>query len=323
MAKRLCVLVALLVLLVGTATGQDAQSVLRAAATAMGDPSDVRSIQYSGTGWVGALGQSYSPNEDWPRFEVTSYTRTIDYTAGSSREEYTRRQGDYPHRGGGGTPIQGEQRRISMTRGKYAWRVQGNNANPLAPGAAAVQQLDIWLSPHGFLKAAMEGNPTAVSLTLEGRKKTIVSFTALGKYRVNGTINEENLVERVQTWVPNPALGDMVYEHRYTEYKDFGGARFPTVLHSHQGDPRLNAGHNTMEIRVSNARVNVSAPALTVPDAVRQATVPAVRVEIEELANGIWLFGGGSHNSVVVEFRDFVAVVEAPRNEERSLAARG
>jgi glyoxylase-like metal-dependent hydrolase (beta-lactamase superfamily II) len=32
------------------------------------------------------------------------------------------------------------------------------------------------------------------------------------------------------------------------------------------------------------------------------------------------LVAGGSHNSVAVEFRDFVAVVEAPLNEDRSIA---
>ena len=34
----------------------------------------------------------------------------------------------------------------------------------------------------------------------------------------------------------------------------------------------------------------------------------------------MWLLGGGTHNSVLVEFKDFVAVVEAPQNEARSLA---
>ena len=34
----------------------------------------------------------------------------------------------------------------------------------------------------------------------------------------------------------------------------------------------------------------------------------------------MWLVGGGSHNSVAVEFEDFVTVIEAPLNEERSLA---
>ena len=51
----------------------------------------------------------------------------------------------------------------------------------------------------------------------------------------------------------------------------------------------------------------------------RQATFP-VRVETQKLANGVYLLGGGTHNSVAVEFRDVVAIFEAPLNEERSLA---
>ena len=30
--------------------------------------------------------------------------------------------------------------------------------------------------------------------------------------------------------------------------------------------------------------------------------------------------GGGTHNSLLVEFKEYVAVVDAPNNEERSLA---
>jgi glyoxylase-like metal-dependent hydrolase (beta-lactamase superfamily II) len=92
------------------------------------------------------------------------------------------------------------------------------------------------------------------------------------------------------------------------------------VLHSHQGDQRLNQGHNFMEIRVSNVQPNVTVPALAVPDNVRQASVAAVRVESQKLSDGVWLVAGGSHHSVAVEFADFVSVVEAPLNEERSLA---
>ena len=316
MAKRLSVLVALGALLAGTAAAQDTQRVLRAAADAMGDPSNVR---YSGTGWVANVGQSYTPDDDWPWFEVTAYTRTIDYDDRSSREEYTRRQGSYPPRGGG-APLQGEQRRVFLTSGNYSWNMNGPNPAPQS-AAAEVRQLDIWMSPHGFLKAAADASDaTAVALMLQGRDLTIVSFTAMDKYRVNGTINEDNLVERVQTWVANPIFGDMIYDHRYTEYQDFEGVMFPTVLHSHQGDPRIHPGHNWMEIRVTNAQVDVNAATLTVPDTVRQATLPTVQVESTELADGVWRIAGGSHHSIAVEFRDFVAVVEAPQNEARSLA---
>ena len=290
--------------------------MLRAASEAMGAPSNV---WYSGAGWVANVGQSYTPDDDWPRFEVTTYTRTISYDDRSSREEYTRRQGNYPPQGGG-APLQGDQRRVLPTSGEYSWNLNGSNPAPQL-AAAEVRQLDIWMSPHGFLQAAADANDaTAVSLMLQGRDLTIVSFTAMGKYRVNGTINEDNLVERVQTWVANPIFGDMIYDHRYTEYQNFEGVMFPTVLHSHQGDPRIHPGHNWMEIRVTNAQVNVNAAALAVPDNVRQATLPTVLVESTALADGVWRLAGGSHHSIAVEFRDFVAVVEAPQHERRSLA---
>src|SRR5262245_33965337 len=318
MRKRLVVLLAVGALMGGTAIAQDAMTVLRAASTAMGT-ANLKSIRYSGTGWNAGVGQSFSPEEDWPRFEITAYTRTIDYDARISNEELTRRQGEYPQRGGGGTPLQGDQRAVTLVSANYAWNMQGTNAVP-QPAAAELRQLDIWLSPHGFIKAAMAANPTAASVNIAGSKVTIVSFTAMGKYRVNGTINDQNLVERVQTWVPNPVFGDMVYEHRYTEYKDYNGVKFPTVLHSHQGDPRLNPGHNWMEVRVTAVQPNVAASALTVPDTVRSATIPPVVVQSQRLANGVWLIAGGSHNSMLVEFKDFVAVVEAPQDENRSLA---
>lgn len=319
MVNTRLILVACATLLAGPAAAQDATSVLAAATEAMGGASAVSSIEYSGSGWVANVGQSYTPTDDWPRFEVADYTRTIDYDAHSSAEAYTRRQGDYPARGGG-SPIQGEQRRVWLTRGLHSWTLDGET--PVArPGAAAVRQLDIWMSPHGFLKAAADADDTsAVSLELEGRQMTIVSFTAMDDFRINGTINETHLVERVQTWIPDPIFGDMIYDHRYTEYRDFGGVMFPTILHSHQGDPRIHPGHNLMEIRVTDVQTNVSTAPVVVPDSVERALAPTVVVRSTEIADGVWRISGGTHHSVAIEFADFVAVVEAPQHEARSLA---
>ena len=57
---------------------------------------------------------------------------------------------------------------------------------------------------------------------------------------------------------------------------------------------------------------------LTVPDAVRTAAVPPVRAVSEKLGDGAWFIGGGSHNSVVVEFKDYIVVIETPLTEERA-----
>ena len=72
------VLVVFGVLFAGSATAQDARSVLTAAADKLG-VRNVRSIEYTGGGWVAAVGQSATPDDDWPRFEVINYTRTIDF----------------------------------------------------------------------------------------------------------------------------------------------------------------------------------------------------------------------------------------------------
>ena len=315
MRRTLPLIVALAALPAAPAAAQDVESVLLAAGEAMGNPS---SIEYSGTGWVANVGQSHTPADDWPRFEVTAYSRTIDYDAKSSKETHTRRQGDYPALGGG-APLLGEQERILLTSGGHAWTMRGSDAVP-QPAAATVRQLDIWMSPHGFLRAAADADDaTAVTLMLEGRELTIVSFTAMG-HRLNGTINEDNLVERTLTWVANPVFGDMIYDHRYTGYQDFGGVMFPTVIHSHQGDPRINPGHNSMEITVTAAAADVETGPPAVPDNVRDATAPPVVVRSTQMASGVWRIYGGSHHSVAVEFADFVAVVEAPQNEARSLA---
>lgn len=316
----------LLTLLVGTAAAQDARAVLQAAAKNMG-ADNLKTLQITGKGWIAGVGQSYSPEEDWPRFEVTTYTRTIDYDAKSSREELTRRQGNYPARG---QVIQGEQQLVSLSSGNYAWNMAGTNATAVAPDAAEIRQLEIWLTPHGFLKAALapNANPTALRTHIygdfaDGADVTIVSITALGKYRVNGTITSDNTVQRVQTWIPNPVFGDLVLEHRYDNYKTFGNLKFPSGLHSHMGNPVLHQGHNSQDIQVANIVANGPAPALAIPDAVRQAAVAPIKVESSKLGNGVYLIGGGTHHSVAVEFKDYVAVVEAPQHEERSLAVIG
>ena len=62
-------LFALAALAAGLSSAQDAKTVIQNAQKAMGDLS---SVQYSGTGKMGGLGQSYSPTGDWHTTIVTS-----------------------------------------------------------------------------------------------------------------------------------------------------------------------------------------------------------------------------------------------------------
>ena len=43
-------------------------------------------------------------------------------------------------------------------------------------------------------------------------------------------------------------------------------------------------------------------------------------VQVEEVGDGIWRLAGQSHHSILIEFDDFLALVEAPQNDARTLA---
>ena len=311
-------------LMAGSAAAQDAKSLLQAADRAAG-ASAVNSVQYNATGWIRFLGQNFTPDQDWNRVDLQSYTQTIDYANRSAKEEYVRVQGNNPRIGGGaGFPIQGAPRTTNFVSGNSAWTLNAQGQPQAQMDQAEVRQFMLWVSPHGFIKAAQQDPNVSVSdrhFVRTGRTLKVIGFTTMGKYRATGEFNDQNLLERVVTWIPNPVMGDMQVEIRYTDYRDVGnGAKFPFHVHMHQGDHPFLGGRNFMDLTITNASVNVANAAQTVPDNVRTATAPAVNVTPTQLAPGVWLLAGGSHNSVAVEFRDYITVIEGPLDDNRSNA---
>ena len=120
---------ATLVGFVGSAAAQnvsDVRSVLEASLKAMGGVG-LKTLQYSANGWSSRIGQTYGLAEDWPHYEVADYTRIVDYDAKTSREDYTRRQGNYPTLG---RPPMPEAHVTAILSGGYAWDMQGATPVP-------------------------------------------------------------------------------------------------------------------------------------------------------------------------------------------------
>lgn len=303
MAKRLYLACALFFMCAGMAAAQDAKSVLQAAQKAMGD---VTSIEYSGTGHLNFFGQAWTPDAAWPGTNLTSYTKTIDYASKSAKEELVHSEPN-PMVKGGGRPFAGDEKQASYVSGKYAWNMAENTPVP-QNGAAAERQLQIWLTPHGFLKGAMENSATAKKVAAG----TEIAFQ-MGKFTVTGTVDAHNLVAKTATHVPNPVLGDMAVETAYSNYKDFNGVKFPTTIVQKQG------GSAVLELNVGSVVPNPGMN-ISVPESVQNATPPAIKVDSKKMADGIWFVAGGSHNSMVVEFPTYITVIEGPLSEARSLA---
>jgi glyoxylase-like metal-dependent hydrolase (beta-lactamase superfamily II) len=327
MKRRLLYLVAAMVapaLLAGSASAQDAKSILQAADQAVG-ADKVNSIQFTGKGRYAYLGQNFTVNDDWNRVDLQTYTLTIDYPSKSYKEEQVRVQGNNPRIGGGaGFPINGEQRANAEASGNSAWTMNAQGQPQAQNDQADTRQLMIAVSPHGFIKAAL-ADPNATVSDREfvgtGRTLKVVHFTTNGKWQATGEFNNQNMLERVVTWVPSPMMGDMQVEIRYSDYRDIGnGIKAPYHFHIHLGDHPLVRGMNFMDVQMNDVKANIQNASLTVPDNVRNAQAPKVNIQTTKLGDGVWLIGGGSHNSIAVEMKDYAVLVEAPLDDARTLA---
>ena len=325
----------------------DPAPLLAAAAQEIGE-ANLKCITYSGTGYAGAVGQTFenAVNIDWPRIDaLNNYTRTINWEAGTSKETFDRKPGLNPAswKSGlgwqGGTPTQRAARQTHIVNGRTAWHIDGDGVPVSVPQELAdLYQLNLWLNPHGFLKAARlpGANPVAFwrweqlekgrdGNVVQPEKVHVVAITMLGRYRVDATINSQNQITRIKTTVGEPALGDFNIEHESTNQMTFGTMKWPIAWHSHHGWDdnwqfyRQSTGHNGYGGKFPTVHPNVCGDPVPVPASLTQVNA-ATSVTVEKMADGVYLMGGGPANSYMVEFNDFVAVFEAPGNEERSLA---
>jgi glyoxylase-like metal-dependent hydrolase (beta-lactamase superfamily II) len=128
-----------------------------------------------------------------------------------------------------------------------------------------------------------------------------------------GTINEQDQLTRVRTWIDNPVLGDTEVDTSFGSYRDFGGVAFPSHIVRTQG------GHRVLDLTVGEVKWN-TAVNISVPEVIAKVPVPPVTVTAEKLADGVFYLRGGTHHSVAIELRKHVVLVEAPLNEQRSQA---
>jgi glyoxylase-like metal-dependent hydrolase (beta-lactamase superfamily II) len=286
---------------------QEPNAVVRGAAEAMGVAA-LQSIQYSGTGSAFALGQAASPGGPWPRFELAKYVASVDYTTPAMREESVRRDVERPARGGGAGPF-------NPATGQGGMRpIPGDVVQSLVrDGRTEAGLLQIWMTPHGFLKAAATKSVLVKPVPVDGRTLQAVSFEIGGGRTLTAYINTQHLVERISTVTPNAVLGDMPIEAIFSDYKDYSGVKFPTRIVQRQG------GHPTLEVAVADVRPNAGSVALGASTP-RGPTPPVVKTDLEKIADGVWFLNGGAPMSVLVEFSDHVVIIEAPQDAARSAA---
>lgn len=281
-------------------TAADATASLDAAAKAMGT-SSLNSVQLTASGSNGTFGQAFKPGGPWPTFKVTSYTQTIDFANPSMRIDLERTNPDGPLQGSGlplAPPLPQKQNQTLA-------------AGATGPAASALA-LQLWMSPHGVIKAAQTNNAS-----ISGRT---VSFTASGS-NIKATLGADHTVQKVETLIDNPVTGDTPVVWEYSNYKDFSGVKYPTRIVQRQG------GHSILDLTVSDVKPNATASIEAPPGAAQKkaagaagAAGAAPTVTLTKVAEGVHHVTGGSHHSMIVEFNDHVVLFEVPQNDARTMA---
>ena len=305
-------IVAVPALLIPVAAGaQDAKTVVANASKTMG-ADGLRSIVVYGAGANYGLGQSNNANGEWPRTNLNDYVRAIDF--GSSTARATAVTWAAPVTG----PV--------AVQGQFQQNITPAQANAWA------QQLEIWTTPWGFLKGAAANSATVKAQSVGGQRYQVVTWMTTQKspggpaYRVVGYISPRGLVDRVETWLGDPVLGDMLVEQIYTEYRDANGVMFPAKwVQKRGGQPTFDL--QTLGIRANpeNIQALVTPPP---PPAGRgggpggpggPGGAPAGPTS-EKLADGVFRING-AYNALAVEFADHILIFEpGPQNEARSQA---
>ncbi len=220
-------------------TQQDAKTVINSATKALG-ADNLKTVEFSGSGFDYAIGQAPNPSLPWPKFNDKTYNRVVDLDAPASRMQRIRTQFENPPHGGGQQPIVGEQKQEQVVAAG-------------SPQAGALRDELMMTLPYSFLRSAAAASDASVkSQTMGGKKYTVLSFTGSNKAAVRGYLNSDNLVERVETKIDNNVLGDMPFETAFSDYKDFGGVKFPTHIVQKQG------GYPVLDLTITDVKPNAA-----------------------------------------------------------------
>jgi glyoxylase-like metal-dependent hydrolase (beta-lactamase superfamily II) len=322
--KKLALVAVSLASLCGNVMAQDdAKTVIANAQKALGD---LKSITYSGSAkdvafqqcGANAVAMICRGTHD-PMRPINNYVRVIDLTVPTSRHTGATNN---PAGGGATTPIPGT----------FFLQVTPQQANVSQPW---INSLELYITPWGFLKGAAENNATTSRRKIDGRNYTVLTWSPAVKapsgknYVINGYVNENNIVDRVETWLGDNIMGDMHILATYSGWKDFGGAMAPSKIVETRG------GWPFFEVDVAAAKANPSDVATLIPPpapaagrggpggGAAPAGAPApLTVTSEKLGDGLYRLttGNGSYDSVIVEFKDYIMMLEAGQSEARALA---
>jgi glyoxylase-like metal-dependent hydrolase (beta-lactamase superfamily II) len=289
-------------------------SVVNGAADAVLDADSIKKVNtvvIEGTGENFNLGQNLSPEAPLPKLTVTASKRSIDYANGRWRLEQARTP---TYVTANTAPNQPQTLGID---GDFAYNVAAATgmATRAAEQVGKDRHSELFHHPLGALRAALSEGAEVTNQRKEGNDDVVDVSVGSDKFTLY-VDSTTKLPSKVVTMTYNANLGDVALTTEFGAYADAGGMQLPTRITS-KTDKYVVA-----DLQISKHTLNGDVGNLEAAAEVKAAPLPAATapVTVEEVGKGLWYLTGGSHHSILVEFADHLALVEAPLNEARTQA---
>jgi len=292
------------------------QQIVNDAASALGGRERVLAVKtlvLEGGGTNGNLLQDMTPDASGQAFLVSGYRRAIDIAGGRARTEQTRTPNFAYFQG------MAPQRQLSGIDGDVGYNVAANGAATRVPNTTARdRRAELLHHPLTIVRAALDPAARLTHARTAGGERVVDVTIADGSTCTLAIDATTRLPTRVVSMTDNANLGDVAVETSFADYQDVAGLKLPARL------TMKTDKYTTATLQLTQQRVNADTGDLAAPAAAASAAPiagpPTPVVTIEEVAKGIWLLAGQSHNSAVVEFDDHLTLIEAPQSEARTMA---
>jgi glyoxylase-like metal-dependent hydrolase (beta-lactamase superfamily II) len=300
------------------------------AVTAMGGTEKLRSIQTlvmkDGTGTRMRLGQTVRVGDQEMPAQLTKVVEIADLANGRASLDYELRSGDFTqHRheiltklgeGAGGKPVGIEivgTRPIVATApsGLFSWGTQNSPEFLLRRNVVSI-----------VLAAAETGAETA-AIDKDFNGQTLKYGTAKSRSGEEvGLFFDPNtkLLMGFEVTDTETILGDVPAQYILADYKAVDGISLPHTITIRKG------GQDYSDVQFASIAINDPAAQQTfaIPEAAAKEAEQAAAMDdyspvaITKIAEGLHFVRAYSHNSMLVEFPKFLALVEAPYTEAQS-----
>lgn len=304
----------LIVVTLGCAQATPEQQIVNDAAAALGGRERimaVRTIAVEGEGTQYNLGQDMRPDARGQTFSVSGLTRRMDLATGRVRTELTRTPNFVYFQG------QAAQRQIQGIDGDVGYNIAASGtAARVAMPAARDRRADFYHQPLSILRAALATGATVSNARTQGSDRLVDVTTADG-VTVVLAVDDSGLPKRIASKSYHLNLGDVTLSTEFADYVEVSGIKLASRVVTRVDDFTTSETHLTRHI------VDGDVGDLAAPQAAA-ATAPAAgpvapHVVPEVVAPGIWLLGGQSHHSALIEMSDHLLLVDAPQSEARTL----